>query len=86
MESSLELLEDQYFKAQDVMGSYHRLAQTVRDQLVTRECLDLLDDLGEQIQASAAYSDWIYRNPEGWPTYVDEREKAALERLLRGTP
>jgi hypothetical protein len=86
LESSLELLEDQYFKAQDVMDGYHRLAQTVRDQLVTGECLSLLDDLGEGIQAWACYSDFSYRHPEEWPTYVDEREKAALERLLRGTP
>lgn len=74
MQSSLELMEDQYFKAQDVMESYHRLARTVRDQLVTGECLELLDDLGEEIQAWACYSDSIYRNPDEWPTYMDERE------------
>lgn len=84
LQSSLELMEDQYFKAQDVMESYHRLAQTVKDQLVTGECLDLLDDLGEGIQAWACYSDFAYRHPEEWPMYVDEREQARLERLLRG--
>ena len=84
MESTLELMEDQYFKPQDVMGSYHRLAQTVRDQLVTGECLELLDDLGEEIQVWACYSDFAYRHPEEWPVYMDEREREAVARLVRG--
>jgi len=83
LESSLELLEDQHFQAVEAIKSYHRLASTLRDQLVTGECLELLDDLGEEIQAWACYSEWTYRNPEEWPTYMDEREFAALERLLR---
>ena len=83
MQSSVELTEDQYWKSLDVMESYHRLAGTLRDQLVTGECLELLNDLGEHIQASAAYSDYIYRNPAEWDTYMDEKEKAALECLVR---
>lgn len=82
LESCFELMEDQYFKAVDVMESYHRLAQTVRDQLVTGECLGLLRDLGEQIQAWTCYTEWIYRNPEEWDNYAEEREIAALKRLF----
>lgn len=84
MESALELVEDQHFQAVEVIQSFHRLARTVREQLVTGECLGLLDDLGEHIQASVCYSHYIYRHPEEWDTYMDEREKAGLESLVRG--
>ena len=64
LESSLELVEDQHFQAVEAIRSYHRLARTLLDQLVTEECLALLDDLGEEIQAWACYSDFPYRHPE----------------------
>lgn len=83
MESSLELTEDQHFQAVEAIESYHRLARTLRDQLVTGECLDLLDDLGEEIQPWACYSDFVYRYPEEWLVYMDEREEAAIARFLR---
>ena len=82
LESSLELVEDQQFQDVEATKSYHRLASTLRDQLVSGECLALLDGLAEEIQAWACYSDYIYRNPAEWDTYMDEREKAALERLV----
>lgn len=46
------------------MESFRRLAWTTRDQLVTEECMELLSDLGEEIQAWAYYSDFAYRHPE----------------------
>lgn len=84
MQSSLELTEGLYFKSLGAMESYHRLAGTLSDQLVTEEFFELLSDLGEEIQAWACYSDFIYRSPEEWPVYMEEREEAALARLLRG--
>ena len=83
LESSLELTEDQYFQSLEAMESFQRLARTLRDQLVTGECLELLDDLGEEIQAWPCYSEWTCRNPEEWGIYTDERERQALERLVR---
>jgi len=85
LQSSLELTEDQQFQAVRAIRSYHRLARTLLDQQVTGECLELLDDLGEDIQAWVGYSDFIYRHPEEWPVYMDEREKALLKRLTTGT-
>lgn len=85
LQSSLELTEDQHFQAVEAIESYHRLARTLRDQRVPRECLELLNDLGEDIQAWVGYSDFIYRHPEEWPVYMDEREKANLKRLTTGT-
>lgn len=73
MESSPELMEEQYFLSLETMDSYDRLARTLRDQLVTGECLELLNDLGEVIQARASCSDYIYRHPEERGTYMDER-------------
>lgn len=84
LESVTDLMEEQYFQSQETKESYHRLALTIREQLVTRECLELLDDLGEHIQASMCYSHYIYRHPEEWGDYAKEQERAALERLLRG--
>lgn len=83
LESSLELVEDQYFQSLETIDSSHRLAQTVKDRLVTGECLELLSDLGEVIQAWTSYSDFAYRHLEEWPVYAEEREIAALARLLR---
>ena len=85
LESALELTEGQYFRSQSAMESYHHLAQTLLDQLVTGECLELFNHLGEQIQVWACYSDFIYRNPEEWPVYMDEREEVAIAGLGRGT-
>ena len=82
MESSLELVEDQYFKSLEVIESFQHLAQMVRAQLVTGECLELLEHLGEEIEAWSSYSDWIYRHPEEWPVYMDGREREALARLV----
>jgi len=67
LESSLELTEDQHFQAVEAI----------------QECLDLLDDLGEEIQPWACYSDFVYRYPEEWLVYMDEREEAAIVRLVR---
>ena len=64
MQSSLELMEDQHFQAVEAIRSYHRLARTLLDQLVTGECLELLRDLGEEIQAWAYHSGFAYRHPE----------------------
>lgn len=83
LESSLELMEDQHFQAVEATKSYHRLARTLRDQLVTGECLDLLDDLGEEIQPWTCYTDFIYRHPGHWPVYMDKREETAIARLVR---
>lgn len=82
LELSLELVEDQYFQSLEAIESFQRLAQTVRAQLVTGECLELLNDLGEGIQTWASYSEYLYHHPEEWPVYVDERERQALARLV----
>lgn len=50
LESSLELMADQRFQGMETMGSFHRLAQIVKDQFLTGECLELLDHLGEESQ------------------------------------
>jgi len=62
LQSSLELMEDQYFRSLSAMESFRRLARTIRDQLVTGECLELLSDPGEEIQAWACYLDFAYRH------------------------
>lgn len=82
LESSLEVTEEQYFKFLQAMESFQRLGRTLRDQLVTGECLKLLDDLGEEIQAWACYSDFIYRYPEQWPVYMEDQEEAAIAHLV----
>ena len=64
MQSSLELMEDQYFRSLSAIEGSRRLARTTRDQLLTGECLELLRDLGEEIQAWACYSELAYRHPE----------------------
>ena len=46
------------------MESFHRLAKILRDQLVTGECMELLCDLGEEIQAWAFDACFAYRHPE----------------------
>jgi len=84
LQSALELMEDQYFQAVETMESFHRLAKILRDQLVTRECLEPLSDLGEEIQAWACYSELAYRHPEEWLVYVDEREEVAIAGLVGG--
>jgi len=53
LQSSLELMEEQYLKSLRAIESFRRLARTIRDQLVTGQCLELLRDLGEGIQAWA---------------------------------
>jgi len=83
LQSCLELTEDQHFQAVETIESFHRLAQTLRDQLVTGECLELLSDLREEIQAWTCYTDFIYRHPGHWPVYMDEREETAIARLVR---
>ena len=57
-------MEDQYFRTLSAIESVRRLARTTRDQLVTGECMELLSDLGEGIQAWACYTDLAYRHPE----------------------
>jgi len=84
LESSLELMEDQYFRALSAIESFRRLVRTTRDQLVTGECLELLRDLGEEIQAWACYSDFAYRHLQEWPVYMDEREEVAIADLAGG--
>lgn len=64
LESSLELMEDQYFKSLSAIESFRRLAWTIRDQLLTGEYMEPLSDLGEEIQTWAYYSDFAYRHPE----------------------
>jgi len=64
LQSSLELMEDQYFRSLSAIESFRRLARTIRDQLLTGECLELLRDLGEEIQAWAYHGDFAYRHPE----------------------
>jgi|GEM_PF-3014650 len=64
LQSSLELMEDQYLRSLSAIQSFRRLARTTRDQLVTGECLELLSDPGEEIQAWACYSELAYRHPE----------------------
>lgn len=64
LESSLELMEDQYFKSQSAIESLRRLAQTIRDELLTEEYMELLSDLGEEIQAWAYHGELAYRHPE----------------------
>lgn len=84
LQSSLELMENQCFRSLSAIESFRRLARTIRDQLVTGECMKLLSDVGEEIQAWACYSDFAYRHPEEWPVYMDEREREAVARLLKG--
>jgi len=50
LESWLAVMEDQYFRALSAIESFRRLARTIRDQLVTGECLELLNNLGQEIQ------------------------------------
>lgn len=64
LQSSLELTEDQYFQSLETIDSDHGLVRTVKGQLVTRECLEILNDLGEVIQAWASYSDFVYWHSE----------------------
>lgn len=64
MESWLELMDDQYFRALGAIETFWRLVRAMREQLVTGECLEPLSDLGEGIQAWACYSDFAYRHPE----------------------
>ena len=64
LQSWLELMEEQYLKSLSAIGSFWRLGRIIRDQLLTGECLELLRDLGEEIQAWAYYSDFAYRHPE----------------------
>jgi len=64
LESSLELMEDQYLESLSAIESFRRLARTIRDQLLTGEYMELLRDMGEEIQAWAYYSDFAYRQPE----------------------
>ena len=84
LQSSLELMEGQYFRSLSAIESFRRLARTTRDQLVTGECLEPLSDLGEEIQAWACYSDFAYRHPEEWPVYMDAREEVAIAGLAGG--
>lgn len=81
-QSCLEFAEDQHFQAMEAIKSFHRLALMLREQPVTGKCLLLLSHLGDQIQTWHCYSHYTYRNPANWPTYMDEREKAALECLV----
>lgn len=85
LQSSLELMENQCFRSLSAIESFRRLARTIRDQLVTGECMKLLSDVGEEIQVWACYSDFAYRHPEEWPVYMDEREEVAIACLVRGT-
>ena len=62
LESSLELMEDQYFRALSAIESFRRLARTIRDQLLTGECMELLCDLGGETQAWAYHGDFAYRH------------------------
>lgn len=84
VESSLELMEEQYFRSLSAIESLRRLVRTNRDQLVTGECMELLCDLGEEIQAWACYSDFAYRHLQEWPVYVEEREEVAIAGLVGG--
>ena len=64
LQSSLALMDDQYFRSLSAIESLRRLVRTIRDQLVTEECMKLLSDLGEEIQAWAYHGDFPYRHPE----------------------
>jgi len=81
LESSLALMDYQYFRALSAIESFWRLVRTTGDQLVTGECLELLRDLGEEIQAWACYSDFAYRHLQEWPVYVDERDVSVAFHL-----
>jgi len=52
------------FQSLSAIQSFRRLAWTIRDQLLTGEYMELLRDLGEEIQAWAYYSDFANRHPE----------------------
>lgn len=64
LESSLALMDDQYFRSLSATESLRRLVRTTRDQLVTRQYMELLRDLGEEIQAWAYHGGFAYRHPE----------------------
>ena len=81
LESPLKLMEDQRFQALETIENYHRLVPIVSGQLVTGQCLELLNDLGDRIQPWApcgTTSAALRRN--GRSTWT--RERRALARLV----